>query len=65
MSTPDPDSAFEKCVTKTVDKDGYLEITCKNNQWSTWGSDHESVERDARHYWFQYYKDGEYKNILK
>jgi len=58
------EDAFEKCVERKLMKDGSLEICCKLGLWAGSGKDHKAVEREARHYWIQYYQDGEYKDLL-
>jgi hypothetical protein len=55
---------FAKCVEYKLMKDGMVEIHCKNGLWSVAGRDRKLVEREAAHYWQQYYADGEYNSIL-
>jgi hypothetical protein len=55
---------FDKCVEYKLMKDGMVEIHCKNGLWSVAGRDRKQVEREAAHYWQQYYADGEYNSIL-
>lgn len=57
-------STFDLCTENKLLKDGGLEIHCKLGLWATQGMDHKQVEIDARHYWIQYFKDGEYKKLL-
>jgi len=65
MTTPTTaqliDAIFEKCVTRS--KDG-RSIDCKLGLWGVVSHDKDSLERNARHYWIQYYRDGEYENLL-
>ena len=55
---------FEICVERKHMKDGSLEIHCKLGLWAASGADHFAVEREAVHYWFQYYTDGEYNKLF-
>lgn len=57
-----PSQQFEKCVKRS--KDGKA-ITCRLGLWSVYNLDPEANEREARHYWGQYYADGEYDELLK
>ena len=57
--------AFETCVERKLLKDGSLLIACRLGLWSASGLDHAQIEREARHYWIQYYQDGEYKQLLE
>lgn len=57
--------AFEICVERKLMRDGSLQIHCRLGLWGTSGQDHKQVERDARHYWIQYYQDGEYKQLFE
>lgn len=59
-----PTAAFESCIVRKTHKDGSLEISCKLGLWSGSGRDHAAVEREAKHYWIQYYEDGEYTKLL-
>ena len=56
---------FGRCTETKLKKDGTVEIHCKLGLWATFGRDRQSVEREARHYWVQYYVDGEYDSILE
>ena len=58
------ESPFDKCTERKT-KGGSLEIRCKLGLWSAEGRDHDAVEREARHYWAQYFRDGEYAKLLK
>ena len=58
------EALFEKCVKRKVEKGGQLTIRCKLGLWDISGSDHEMIERGARHYWIQYVQDGEYAKLL-
>jgi hypothetical protein len=51
---------FEKCVTRSADG-----ISCNLGLWSVSGPDVERVECEALHYWFQYFRDGEYNALLR
>lgn len=52
---------FEKCVIKTSKG---RSIRCCLGLWSVSAPTAEKAEREARHYWWQYYIDGEYKEHL-
>ena len=58
------DAGFDKCVIRKKRTTGSLEISCRLGLWSVEGSDHAFVEQNARHYWVQYYQDGEYAALL-
>ncbi len=58
------EAMFHKCTEIKLLKDGTVEIRCKQGLWVVCGSDREQVERDARHYWQQYFDDGEYDSLL-
>jgi hypothetical protein len=55
---------FASCIERKLMKDDSLEIHCKRGLWSVAGRNHEAIEREARHYWVQYYRDGEYATLL-
>lgn len=55
---------FDKCVIRKKRTTGSLEISCRLGLWSVEGPDHAFVEQNARHYWVQYYRDGEYAALL-
>jgi hypothetical protein len=38
-----------------------VQINCKKGLWGVDAPDHETAEREAMHYFRQYYEDGEYK----
>lgn len=57
-------SKFEKCIVRRTRDHGLLEIDCKLGLWSVSGADAERVENEARHYWIQYFQDGEYAALL-
>ena len=52
--------AFEKCINREENA-----INCKLGLWGVSSPNQEMIEKSARHYWIQYFNDGEYKNILK
>lgn len=58
------ESLFDKCVRRKKRTTGSLEIACCLGLWSVEGPDHAFVEQTARHYWAQYYADGEYAGLL-
>ncbi len=53
------EKAYEACITRTL-KGGLLSIACKRGLWAVSGGDTKRVEAEARHYWIQYFRDGEY-----
>jgi hypothetical protein len=55
------ETIFEKCVIR---RGKGRQIDCKLGLWGVGSRDKDSLERNARHYWIQYYRDGEYDKIL-
>lgn len=55
---------FDRCVKKSC-RGGKTSISCRLGLWGVEGRDVDQVEKEARHYWIQYYKDGEYAKLLK
>lgn len=55
---------FDSCVEITKESDGYMIIDCKLGLWGVSGPDHETVMREAYHYWSQYFSDGEYDILM-
>ena len=56
--------SFDRCVKWECESDGTVSCVCKVGLWSVYGKDREWVEREARHYWIQYFEDGEYNELL-
>ena len=54
------EAMFERCITRRR-VNGRLYIRCKRGNFSVGGPDAAQVEAEARHYWRQYFNDGEYK----
>lgn len=54
---------FEKCVERKHGK-GFYDILCRCGFWGVSTSNKEESEREAKHYWIQYYNDGEYRTHL-
>lgn len=52
---------FKQNTRRRTQKNGNLIIRCKRGLWSCEGPDHDEVERQARHYFLQYYQDGDYE----
>jgi len=52
---------FDKCVVRTC---GGRSIRCRLELWSVFAPDAAIAEREARHYWIQYFEDGEYQKHL-
>jgi hypothetical protein len=42
-------------------KNGY-QISCRKGLWKVQAPDQLTAERQADHYWFQYFSDGEYND---
>lgn len=60
--TPTGSSAlFDKCVIRTCRG---RSIRCCLGLWSVSAPDRATAEREARHYWLQYFTDGEYEKHL-
>lgn len=55
---------FEKCVVRKAGKHGDVEINCRLGLWGVSGGNRATVEAEARHYWVQYFGDGEYAALL-
>ena len=53
---------FVQCID-VLETKHHTEIKCKLGLWSVSGSDYQSVEREAYHYWKQYYYDGGYSSL--
>jgi hypothetical protein len=56
------DEAFDKCVTRSH---GGKSIDCRLGLWGIHACNIEDAEREARHYWIQYFRDGEYDALLQ
>ncbi len=52
---------FDKCVVRSLKG---RRITCKLGLWSVQAPTAEQADSEARHYWIQYYDDGEYHKLL-
>ena len=55
----DMDAAYRKWTVRGKTKHGYS-IRCKKGLWAVAGPTKEIAERDAKHYFAQYFCDGEY-----
>ena len=58
------DTLFARCIVRIDRPDGRREIYCQKGFWSVSGADRDAVEREARHYWIQYFNDGEYNRLI-
>jgi aspartate/tyrosine/aromatic aminotransferase len=58
------ESLFNACVVRTTDRDWHS-IRCARGLWSVAGQSPAQVEIEARHYWMQYYRDGDYTEHLE
>ena len=55
---------FMRCVN--IERaEGRLDISCKLGNWGVSGPEDGSIMSEAGHYWAQYYRDGEYDELLK
>lgn len=52
---------FDRCVIRTC---GGRSIRCCLGLWGVSAPNEATAEREARHYWQQYYADGEYESHL-
>lgn len=53
------DEAFKENVVYTK-QGGQHKYGCKKGNFSTYARDREIAEKEAKHYFWQYYVDGEY-----
>jgi hypothetical protein len=53
--------AYKKWTVSKKTKTGYM-IKCKEGLWRVDAPTKELAEREAMHYFWQYYHDGEYKD---
>ncbi len=58
----DIDKAFKQCTTTKKLKDG-IRIKCVLGLWAVYAPNKEAALREAKHYFIQYYQDGEYGGI--
>jgi len=58
------DRIFERCIERGALGKSELMIRCKLGLWGCYGFDKGQLEAEARHYWIQYYQDGEYTKLL-
>lgn len=54
-------SVFEK-ATKVTEKKGRHTIKCRKGLWAVDAPSKAAAIKEALHYFFQYYNDGEYKD---
>lgn len=54
------DKCFIKNTLHKIDEYGYT-ISCKKGLWSVSSLDRKQALAEAKHYFIQYYEDGEYK----
>lgn len=55
------EAAFRKHTIRRVRHGGRYSVRCRRGLWAVEGPDRESVDAEARHYFRQYYEDGEYE----
>ena len=55
---------FERCVERRSKRGGRYEIRCILGNFSVDAPTNEEAEREAKHYFGQYFQDGEYDQIL-
>ena len=60
----DTAAIFERCIDRKILDDGALQINCKLGLWGVTSKNHTYAEKEAFHYWIQYYQDGEYVVVL-
>lgn len=53
--------SFEKNTKYKVTKDGRHEVNCNKGLFGVSAPTKEQAMKEARHYFIQYFKDGEYK----
>ena len=61
MRQPIISELFDRCVVRTC---GGRSIRCCLGLWGVSAGDKATAEREARHYWIQYFEDGEYQKHL-
>ena len=54
------EKAFKENTEITRDRDGTYNIDCKKGLWGVSGAIYPKVMNEAKHYFQQYYSDGEY-----
>lgn len=54
---------FLKCVEFNF-RGKVCEIKCKRNLWSVSGPDYRKLHKEAKSYWYQYWCDDEYDELL-
>jgi len=64
MNPKSHNAMFNACVKRSFLPYGQVEIRCKLGLWSVSGREHKEVKIEAKHYWIQYYEDGEYNKFL-
>lgn len=64
LNRAEADAIYEQCITRTQ-QDNRVEIKCKLGQWCVSAGDPAVAEREARHYFIQYYGDGIYADLLE
>ena len=57
------ENEFDKNVVIKKTKHGYS-VKCKKGFWGVYAPDKQHALREARHYFLQYYADGEYSGDL-
>jgi hypothetical protein len=59
-----PSEAFDTCTTMRTEN-SITHIDCKLGLWGVSGADCPMLVTEALYYWLQYYRDGEYDELLK
>ena len=55
---------FHHCVKYKLD-DGYHSFDCVHGYWGVMAADYNSALREARHYFIQYFGDGDYDKHIE
>jgi hypothetical protein len=58
--TSEIDACFLKNTETKLMKNGRVEIHCKRGLWGVSADTEEEAVREAKHYFIQYFEDGEY-----
>jgi len=63
MDSAELDSLFYRCVNKRRVEQN-VQIGCRLGLWYVESPNETVAELIARHYWIQYWQDGEYESLL-
>ena len=63
--TIDSSDLFDRCTTtRRLDRGKRVEVRCRLGLWSVETSNLATARAQAKHYWVQYWQDGEYDSLL-